>query len=254
MLGMVGPGGNDRFGEGRLIRLRQIAVVAPELASVVADGCAALGADVCFRDPGVGRFGLENALWALGGTFLEALAPIRPGTTAGRYLDRRGGPTGYMLILDCNDLAPVRLRLAMMNIRIVEDLDVTMHGVSARALHLHPRDTGGCLLSIDTHGPDDAMLGSYAWAGPDWHQQVRPDMAITGAVIACENPELIALRWSTLLVRPWQQLPDRWRLQLNHGSIDFVAATDDRGEGLSAIRIAGLAAPTRLSGLDLLPD
>jgi hypothetical protein len=254
MLGVVGSGGNDRFGEGRLIRLRQIAMVAPELAPVVAEGCAALNAHVCFRDPDIAKFGLENALWSLGGTFLEALAPIRPGTSAGRYLDRRGGPTGYMLILDCDDLAPVRLRLAMMNVRIVEDLDVTLHGASAKALHLHPRDTGGCLLSIDSHRPDPAMLGSYAWAGPDWHRHTNADMAITGAVIACDDPQVIALRWSTLLVKPWQELADRWRLQLDHGSIDFVATTDGRGEGLSTIRIAGLAAPIRLSGLDLIPE
>jgi hypothetical protein len=117
----------------------------------------------------------------------------------------------------------------------------------------------GCLLSIDTHGPDSdgaggAMLGSYAWAGPDWHRHMNPDMAITGAVIACDNPEVIAMRWSTLLVRPWHKLEDRWRLQLNHGSIDFTAISDGRGEGLSAIRIAGLGAPMQLSGLDLLPE
>jgi hypothetical protein len=241
-----------------VLRLRQIAMVAPELAPVVEAGCETLGA-VCFRDPGVANYGLENALWALGGTFLEALAPIQPGTTVARYLDRRGGPSGYMLIIDCTDLAPVRLRLAMLNIRIVEDLDMTIHGASAKALHLHPRDTGGCLLSIDTHGPDSdgaggAMLGSYAWAGPDWHRHMNPDMAITGAVIACDNPEVIAMRWSTLLVRPWHKLEDRWRLQLNHGSIDFTAISDGRGEGLSAIRIAGLGAPMQLSGLDLLPE
>jgi len=236
-----------------VLRLRQIAMVAPELAPVVKAGCETLG-DVCFRDPGVANYGLENALWALGGTFLEALAPIKPGTTVGRYLDRRGGPSGYMLIIDCTDLAPVRLRLAMLNIRIVEDLDMTIHGASAKALHLHPRDTGGCLLSIDTHGPDQAMLGSYAWAGPDWHRHVQPDMTITGAVIACDNPEVVAMRWSTLLVQPWQRLADRWRLQLYHGSIDFVRLTDGRGEGLSAIRIAGLTTPMRLSGLDLLPE
>ncbi len=241
-----------------MLRLRQIAMVAPELAPVVEAGCQTLGA-VCFRDPGVANYGLENALWALGGTFLEALAPIQPGTTVARYLDRRGGPSGYMLIIDCTDLAPVRLRLAMLNIRIVEDLDMTIHGASAKALHLHPRDTGGCLLSIDTHGPDSdgaggAMLGSYAWAGPDWHRHMNPDMAITGAVIACDNPEVIAMRWSTLLVRPWHKLEDRWRLQLNHGSIDFTAISDGRGEGLSAIRIAGLGAPMQLSGLDLLPE
>lgn len=237
-----------------MLRLRQIAVVAPELAPVEAEASAILEADICYRDLGVAQFGLENALWSLGGTFLEALAPVRPGTTAGRYLDRRGGPTGYMLILDCDDPAPVRLRLAMMTIRIVEDLDLTLHGVQAKAMHLHPRDTGGCLLSIDHHGPDRAMLGSYGWAGPDWQRHTRPDMAITGAVIACENPEMIALRWSSLLVQPWQKLGDRWRLQLDHGSIDFTAVCDERGEGLNAIRIAGLHAPARLSGLDLLPE
>ena len=221
---------------------------------MVEAGCALLGVDVCYRDPAVTQFGVENALWALGGTFLEALAPIRIGCTAGRYLDRRGGPSGYMVIIDCSDPAPVRLRLTMMNIRIVEDVDLTRHGVQAKAMHLHPRDTGGCLLSIDHHGPDRAMLGSYGWAGPDWQHRMRADMAITGAVIACENPELIALRWSTLLVRPWQRLEDRWRLQLDHGSIEFTGISDERGEGLSAIRVAGLPAPAQWSGLDLIPD
>ena len=235
------------------MRLRQIAMVAPELPPLIAEASDILGSTPCFHDPDVARFGLENALWALGGTFLEALAPIQPGTTAGRYLDRRGGPTGYMLILDTDDLAAARLRIAMMNIRIVQDVKERRGDDTATALGLHPRDTGGCLLSIDSHGPDASMMGSYAWAGPDWQRHCRADMAITGAVLACRDPQLIALRWSTLLVRPWQRLADGWRIRLDHGSIDFVGG-DGEVDGLVAIRIAGLTAPARLCGMDLLPD
>ena len=36
-----------------------------------------------FRDPGVGRFGLTNAVFAAGDTFVEVVAPVRPDTTAG---------------------------------------------------------------------------------------------------------------------------------------------------------------------------
>ena len=57
-----------------------------------------LGLDEPFRDPGVGVFGLENAVFAVGDTFLEVVAPVQPDTTAGRYLQRRGGDSGYMAI------------------------------------------------------------------------------------------------------------------------------------------------------------
>jgi hypothetical protein len=46
----------------------------------------------------VGRFGLTNAVFAVGDTFVEVVAPTQPDTTAGRYLKRRGGDGGYMAI------------------------------------------------------------------------------------------------------------------------------------------------------------
>ncbi len=237
-----------------VLRLRQIAVVGPDLPPQQDRISQLLGTGPCYHDPGVAKYGLENALWALGGTFLEALAPTRPGTTAGRYLDRRRGPTGYMLILDSDDLSSLRLRLTMMNIRIVEDLSVAHDGLTATALHLHPRDTGGCLLSVDAHGPNPAMMGSYAWAGPDWQRQCRADLVITAAVLACDNPAATAARYSALLARPWENRPDGQRIRLDHGCIDFTGISDDRGEDLSAIRVAGLKAPAHACGIDLLPE
>lgn len=237
-----------------MLRLRQIAVVAPELAPIELAAGRLLAAPVCYRDPGVGKYGLSNALWALGGTFLEALAPIQPDTTAGRYMDRRGGPTGYMVILDTDDLAPVRERLAVHGVRIVEDLSVGDAQLHAAALHLHPRDTGGCLLSIDHHGPDPSMMGSYAWAGNDWQRNARRDLAITGAVLACNDPGATAARWAAILRRPADRRVEGWRITLDNAALDFTAITEVSGEGLAAIRIAGLAAPARLCGLDFLPE
>jgi hypothetical protein len=237
-----------------MLRLRQIAMVAPELPSIELATCHVLAAPVCYRDPGVGKYGLSNALWALNGTFIEALAPIQANTTAGRYMDRRGGPTGYMVILDTDDLDPVRDRLAEQDVRIVEDLSVGDERLNATALHLHPRDTGGCLLSIDRHGPDTSLMGSYAWAGSDWQRHARGNLAISGAVLACTDPGATAARWAAILRRPADRRVAGWRITLDNATLDFAAITEANGEGLAAIRIAGLAAPARLCGLNFLPE
>ena len=42
-----------------------------------------------FDDPGVGEFGLINAVFPVGDTFVEVVSAVQPGTTAGRYLARR---------------------------------------------------------------------------------------------------------------------------------------------------------------------
>ena len=80
------------------IQLRQICLVARELEPVIEDLTDVLGINQCYVDPGVGIFGLENALMPVGRNFLEVVAPIQEGTAAGRYLDRRGGNGGYMVI------------------------------------------------------------------------------------------------------------------------------------------------------------
>jgi len=65
----------------------------------------------------VGQFGLTNAVFAVGDTFVEVVAPARPDTTAGRYLERRGGDGRYMAIFQVPDLAAARRRLASLGVR-----------------------------------------------------------------------------------------------------------------------------------------
>jgi len=76
--------------------LRQVALVARDCGQVAGELRRAFGWPPPFHDPGVGRFGLTNAVFAVGDTFVEVVAPAQPDTTAGRYLERRGGDGGYI--------------------------------------------------------------------------------------------------------------------------------------------------------------
>jgi hypothetical protein len=221
------------------LRLRQIALVARELDPAESLLTRTLGLDVCFRDVGVAKYGLHNALWALGGTFLEVVAPTQPNTAAGRYLDRRKGDGGYMYIVDCDDLDARRAHFGKINIRIVEDLYLGDDALHAEALHLHPRDTGGCLLSMDRHGPDTGLMGSYKWAGAEWRAKARADLVISGAAMQCADPAATAERWSEVLQCPLVARSDgEFRIDLDNAEARFRPVADDRGEGLAEVSLA----------------
>src|SRR2546423_1234751 len=126
------------------MRLRQVALVAHDLEPVVKELSDVLGVGVCYRDPGVGLFGLHNALFTIGDTFLEVVSPVRDGTTAGRYLERRGGDSGYMVILQSDDLDADRARVTQLGVRVVWQADRP----NIRGTHLHPADVGGAILSL----------------------------------------------------------------------------------------------------------
>lgn len=220
------------------LRLRQICLVARDLSPVEGTLSAILGVGVCYRDPGVGKYGLHNALWALGGTFLEVVAPKDPAsdTAAGRYLDRRRGDGGYMYILDCDDLEARRDHFQAMSARIVQDLHSGDDAIWSEAIHLHPRDTGGCLLSVDRHSGGENMMGGYHWAGASWQETLQPGVVITGAGMQCESPEAVAERWGLLLRRPVLDAGEGGRvIRFDNAEARFTPLADDRGEGLNTV-------------------
>jgi hypothetical protein len=202
------------------------------LDSVVADFTAVLGIEVAFNDPSVKEFGLRNAVLPVGDTFLEVVSPIDPHATAERYLERRGGDGGYMLIIQCEDLDRRRERLARIGVRTVWKLDLP----EIRGTHLHPKDTGGTLLSLDEAKPPE----SWRWAGPRWHEHVRRARVeeIVAAEIQCADPAALARRWSQVLDRPAQDLAgDGAEIALERGRLRFVPDRDGRGEGLSGCEV-----------------
>lgn len=215
------------------MRLRQVALVARALDAVVADCCAVLGIEVAFRDPDVAVFGLANAVMPIGDAFLEVVSPVAAGTTAGRFLDRRGGDGGYMVIVQTDDLAADRRRLADLGVRVV--FEATFDDISCA--HLHPRDVGGAILSLDVARPPE----SWRWAGPTWRAAVRTEVsaAIVGVELQADDPVALAERWGAILGRV-PSAPDAGgaiTIALDDGAIRFVPRRDGRGDGIAALEV-----------------
>lgn len=213
--------------------VRQIALVAHDRDKVVEDFRAVLGLEVGFVDPGVGQFGLHNALLPVGGQFIEIVAPVKDGTTAGRYLERRRGDGGYMVILQCSDHAPVKKRAADLALRKVLEFDE--HAYSC--MQFHPRDTGGSFLEVDCHRGSTPPYGPWSPAGKRWRDAVRTErvFGIAGAEVQGPEPAKLAARWSEILELPVTSEAGVPTLTLANGTIRFVRDADGRGEGLGGI-------------------
>ena len=217
-----------------MLRLRQICLVAHELAPAVAGLTEVFGLETCFHDPAVGAYGLDNALLPVGSNFLEVVAPVRENTAGGRYLERRGGDGGYMVILQCDNVEERRARMGELGVRIANPLN---YG-DFTGLQLHPKDTGGCMLETDQNDGSQAADGPWHPAGADWRDAVRTERvaAMVGAELQSPDPAALAARWGRILDRPVSAGPSGGpQIVLDNATLRFVEVGDGRGEGLGGL-------------------
>ncbi len=135
-------------------------------------------------------FGLRNAVFALGDTFLEVVSPVQPDAAAGRWLERRGGDCGYMAMFEIDDLAAARHRAGELGLREVFEIDLP----DMAEVHLHPTDVGGAIVALSRPRP----AGSWRWGGPDWRRRSSPER-LAGITVSVPDPEATARRWGTVL-------------------------------------------------------
>lgn len=219
------------------LRLRQIAGVANHLQPVEDEITSILGVQVCYRDPGVGYFGLENALFPIGNQLLEVVAPVKENTAGGRYLERRGGDGGYMVITQCDDHPPRRARVDELGIRIVLD-NQSSEFVN---MQLHPRDTGGSFFEIDQQLGEGALDPDGPWhpAGPDWkqHRDTSRVTGISAAEVQCDDPAAVARHWGEIAQIDIDSTDGMHVMPLENATVRFVPCTDGRPEGLGGIDV-----------------
>jgi hypothetical protein len=232
-------------------------MVARDCGRVAGELRQAFGWAQPFHDPGVGQFGLTNAVFAVGDTFLEVVAPTQPDTAAGRYLGRRGGDGGYMAIFQLPDVAAARDRLTGLGVRVIWTADLP--GMSGT--HLHPKDVPGAIVSLDWADPAE----SWMWAGPAWTGQapVPAPGGLTGLTIEVADPSGAADRWAAVLGLPATARAGKGagegegagegvvELAAAGQRLRFVRAGTGQGEGITAVTIAGLpgSGPRRIGGV-----
>ena len=224
------------------VRLRQICLVARDIDWATSVFCAVLGARPIYRDPDILKLGLFNVLIPFGDAFLE-VSPTDKAyegdkTTAAKLLDKQNKTgCGYMAILQVENLETVSTRLARAGAQ-----PVSSHGMSTEqevgkggstghweyrvgknvvvesgfgsskgpktafaGVQWHPK-TMGTLLETDQALP---ASGSWLPAGNGWQRYPNGNSSVcegfAGCSIACEEPEVIARRWSQGLAKPLTQ-------------------------------------------------
>lgn len=213
----------------RVTRLRQAVVVDPDRDATLLKWQQEFGLGAAFADPGVGDFGLHNWVVPAGDTFLEVVAPNRDNTTAGRYMERHGGPAGYMVIFQVESIIGARAHLATEQCRTVWNGD--FDGISGT--HLHPADIGGAIVSVDEPMPP----GGWPWGGSKWTENMCTDVVsgLAGVTMASVDPEGLAATWSRLL----------------NLSVDNGSATLPDNSVVSFVSSAEVGGRSGLVGIDL---
>jgi len=203
---------------------------------VLEDLTAILGINRCFVDPGVGVFGLENTLMPIGKNFLEVVAPVRDDTAGGRYLDRRGGDGGYMVITQADSVASqqqVRANALANDVRVAHEVE---RG-DWHLIQLHPADLQAAFFEIETDEHNDFSGHWHPVGGTGWESEVRQEITVdvAGVELQCVDPVELAELWSRVAGLPVVQHNSAPAIQLNNASLRFVEIEDDRGAGLGGV-------------------
>lgn len=220
------------------IYLRQICLVADKLAPVLEDLTGVLSIKPAYVDPGVANFGLENTLLAIGSNFIEVVAPVREGTSAGRYLERRNGDGGYMVITQVGsrqEQDAVRQRAVDNNVRVAFEFDRD----NWRIFQLHPGDMRASFFEIECDDRSDFTGHWHPAGGLGWEDSVCTDVVTTiiGAELQGPDPIALAKHWGAVAGVDVEQRAGTPVVPLANAYLRFVEATDGRGPGLGGIDV-----------------
>ena len=231
------------------LRLRQVAMVGDEYDLTERALRQVFGLDVAYRDPGnrpgreagVSVFGLKNFVMPIGNQFLELVTPLKPGpeSAGGRYIARRQGAGGYMLLFQVtrSDYALHREHLENQGVRLVAGDEISES--DSDALHIHPKDLPGCLVELRWCENEDLPDGDWWPVERDWkdHRNTEIIEAIVGAEIQTPDPGRLAAQWADRLQQTLDQNYDDPTILTADGPIRFVVPSDGRPEGLGAIDV-----------------
>jgi hypothetical protein len=213
------------------MRLRQICLVAPHLEPVIPDIADIMGLQVCYRDGGVEKYGLVNALLPVDTILLEVVAPFGDGTAAGRFIEKTGGRGGYMAIFCCDDPDAHAARANAMGVRTANRITHAPY----LGMQLHPRDCRAAFIEFNhTEGSDD-VLGTYPPAGPDWQKFIRKDVtqALRGVEMQSPDPAGLAQHWGAIIgVGVTKGAKGEAELKLPNATFRFVKGAGEIMSGL----------------------
>jgi len=184
-----------------------------------------------------------NALLPLGEGFLEVVSPVVADASAQRWIERRGGDAGYMLIFQCEaealDAEVARAEASALDAEVARAEAAGARRVwsgereGGRTVHFHPRELGA-IASLDAM----PAWSDWVWAGPReaGAGAGRPGEGIAGARLVGPDPEALAAHWGALLGLAPQPGGEGPRIELPRGGwLHFEAGA---GPALVGLEVA----------------
>jgi methylmalonyl-CoA/ethylmalonyl-CoA epimerase len=125
--------------------LDHVAIAVRDLDASLADYDAMFGAEPLYRET-VESQGVEEAMVAVGGSFIQLIQPLAPDTPVGRFLDRRGEGLHHVA-LAVADIDAALAHLRSEGARLVDE-EPRPGGRGARIAFVHPQAFAGTLVEL----------------------------------------------------------------------------------------------------------
>ena len=219
------------------MRLRQLVFVSKERDRLAKEICDVFDLKEAYNDPGLISFGLENVLIPLNDTFFEIVMPVKENTTAERFFEKTGGEGGYMIIVDVENFEQENNRVENSEIKIIWNGDRQEEGIHARTIHLHPKQVGGAILSLDKMIPENEWL----WAGTKWQECINNSLVdcLSGVILQSSNPDKLCSQWELALGKQ-RDSGDMLNISLDQSNISFIKDSNSKEDGIYAFVIKTL--------------
>lgn len=128
-----------------ITRIDHVGIAVPDLDEAIRFYSDAFGVEVVHEEVNEEQ-GVREAMLAVGDSFIQLLAPLRPDSPIGRFLDRQGpGIQQVAYTVDDIEVAAERLRAA--GVRMLYDVPKT-GTAGSRVNFAHPKDCGGVLVEL----------------------------------------------------------------------------------------------------------
>ena len=128
-------------------------------------------------------------------------------------------------------------RIKNSEIKIVWNGDRKEEDIHARTIHLHPKQIGGAILSLDKMIPEDEWL----WAGINWKEHINKSLvdSISGVILKSSDPDRLCSQWELALGKKRDE-DKTFNISLDQSKISFVKDVDSKQDGIVAFIIKAL--------------
>lgn len=125
--------------------LDHVALAVRDLDASLAEYRRLFGAEPLYREV-VTEQGVEEAMIAVGGSFIQLLQPLAPDTPVGRFIESRGEGMHH-IALAVADIDAALSHLAAEGARLVDE-EPRIGGRGARIAFVHPKAFAGTLVEL----------------------------------------------------------------------------------------------------------